>query len=161
MRDIKSILKYAYEVEKRGQNFYSENAKMMKNDSARKVFEELAKMEDEHKQYIRDYAKVFNIELENEENATQRHFEKRFEEVSPKTSLETDLGDLAALRLAYLIEHDLADFYRRAAEKVEEEKLKIVLERLAYWEDEHERMIKEEYDEIMQRAWADAEFYPF
>lgn len=159
--NLKNILKYAYEVELRGQRFYAESATAMKNEGARTVFLKLAQMEEDHQKYIRDFGEKIGVSFEEHKTNSEDYFEKRFEEISPKSSLQSDLGDLAALRLAYLIEHDLADFYRKAAAKTKDEYAVKMLEELAGWEDEHERMIREEYEEIMERSWAEAEFFPF
>lgn len=159
--EIKKILKYAYEVESRGQKFYCENSLVMKNQGAKMIFEKLAEMENEHKKYLIDFAIKKGIEIEEIEEGNVEHFEKRYAEVTPKSSMSSDLGDLAALRLAYLIEHDLADFYKKASSKTEDEDARKLLLELAYWEDEHERMIKEEYNEILERSWGDAGFFPF
>jgi rubrerythrin len=161
MNNINKILKYAFEVEKRGEMLYEENARMMKNEGARVVFEKLASMEAEHQRYIKNFANKLGITLEIEEENTEEHFEKRFNEVSQRSSLSSDLGDMAALRVAYLIEHDLAEFYRRAASKSEDEAVKKLLNELAAWEDEHERMIMEEHNEIRERSWGEAEYFPF
>lgn len=161
MSDLQNILKYAYEVEKRGEKLYIENAQEMKNEGARVVFEKLASMEAEHKRYIREFAVKVGVNLEVGEEDSIEHFEKRFNEVSPKSSLSSDLGDLAALRVAYLIEHDLSEFYRTAAAKADNEAAKKLLEDLAGWEDEHERMIREEYNEILEKSWGEAEYFPF
>lgn len=159
--DLKSALKYAYEVELRGQKFYAENANAMKNESSKNVFLKLAQMEEEHQKYIREFGEKIGMSFEEDKLNSQGYFENRLEEVSPKSSLQSDLGDLAALRLAYLIEHDLADFYRKASTKAEDENAVKILKDLAEWEDEHERMIREEYNEIMEKSWAEAEFFPF
>lgn len=161
MSKLQNILKYAYEVEKRGSDMYIENAQAMKNEGSRVVFEKLASMEVEHIRYIKEFAVKAGVDLEAGEENSIGHFEKRFSQISPKSSLSSDLGDLAALRVAYLIEHDLSEFYRTAAAKTENEAAKKLLEELAGWEDEHERMIREEYNEILEKSWGDAEYFPF
>jgi rubrerythrin len=161
MKSLENILRYAYAAEVNGEKLYEENALNMKNEGARVVFEKLVAMEEEHKRYIREFANKIGITLEVEDQGSKEHFEKRFNEVTPKSSLSSDLGDLAILRVAYLIEHDLADFYRRAASKTENADAKKLLEELAGWEEEHERMIREEYNEIQERNWGEAEYFPF
>lgn len=159
--DIKKILKYALEVEARGQSFYSVNASLMKNVSSKKIFQELSEMEAEHQRYIREYASTCGIEIEELEGNTHYHFERRYEELSPKESHASDLGDIAALRLAYLIEHDISEFYKKIGEKIEDKNTKKLLLELSEWEEEHERMITEQYNEIKERAWGDVGFFPF
>lgn len=159
--DMKKILQYAMAAELRGQMFYSSNADLMKNEGSKTVFNKLSQMEAEHQVYIKNYADKIGISLEEVNENDAQHFEKRFIETSPKGSFDSDLGDVAALRLAYLIEHDIAEFYKKAAERADDEASRKLLLELAGWEDEHEKMILEEYNEVKDRVWGDAGFSPF
>jgi len=57
--------------------------------------------------------------------------------------------DLSILRMAYLIERDLSEFYEMAAATMEGT-AKEALTMLAEWERGHERLFKELHDKIFQ-----------
>ena len=54
-------------------------------------------------------------------------------------------GELSALRIAYLIEHDAVNFYTRAAERMDDPIVKELFQTLAEWEREHRRVLEEAY----------------
>jgi rubrerythrin len=62
--------------------------------------------------------------------------------------------------MAYLIEHDFANFYENAAKKTDDLKVKDSLISLANWEKEHRDMLRELYDESMKQFWDDQGFVP-
>lgn len=57
--------------------------------------------------------------------------------------------DLPLLRMAYLIEHDFAQFYETAAAKAEGEAKK-VLTMLAQWERDREELFRKYHDQAFQ-----------
>ena len=59
------------------------------------------------------------------------------------------VADLPVLRMAYLIEHDLAEFYEMAAGKVVAD-AREVLKMLATWERGHERLFKKLHDKAFE-----------
>jgi len=59
------------------------------------------------------------------------------------------VADLPVLRMAYLIEHDLAEFYEMAASKVVAD-AREVLKMLAAWERGHERLFKNLHDKAFE-----------
>ena len=59
------------------------------------------------------------------------------------------MPDLPILRMAYLIEHDFAEFYEKAAAQAEGTAKK-VLTMLANWERGHEELFKQLHDKAFQ-----------
>lgn len=157
MKKYEQILKYAMQMELDGYNFFKEKAEKFNNPTTRKLFLDLADVEMEHFNFIKEqldeYLKTdsFNIESEGFNRDENNIFEAREKsEHIAETLKESDVPDLTVLRMAYLIERDYAEFYRKAAENADDEIAKALFNKLAEWEDGHERLFKSEYDRRMQ-----------
>ena len=59
------------------------------------------------------------------------------------------IPDVAVLRTAYLIEHDLSEFYEKAASQ-STGKAQAAFAQLATWERSHEAFFKELHDKVFQ-----------
>ena len=69
-------------------------------------------------------------------------------EMIEQTTVEAMVPDLPVLRMAFLIERDLAEFYSGQAARMADGAERDVLERLAGWAREHERLFKSLHDRI-------------
>lgn len=151
-----NILSYAMEMELEGNRFFLEKSKMFVNPTTKALFENLAKVELDHYNYVKNERERYLKDKEHftvDENILKRDendifYSRSQTENIDTTLLESDVPDLTVLRMAYLIERDYAQFYRDAIEQVEEENLKKLFETLAKWEDGHEKMFKKEYDRL-------------
>ncbi|KXG79002.1 ferritin-like domain-containing protein [Thermotalea metallivorans] len=119
-----SIIQYAMEMERNGQRFYTHFKDQVKGEKAKKVFEGLAKAEEEHYQILKEALE--NLLRENAwsqgdplplEQASIFELVKEEENLYP-SRLESDISDLAIMRMAYLIEHDFAEFYRKSLDRI-------------------------------------------
>ena len=52
--------------------------------------------------------------------------------------------------MAYLIEKDFKEYYTNAMENADDEGARKIFERLAKWEEGHEKLFKYEYDRRMK-----------
>ena len=149
------ILHFARQMELDGYNFFKEKAEIFKNPTTKELFLKLAEAEYEHFKYIEQeidsYSKSDNYQA-NEEFLNRDEssiFELREKSEHIDTTLnESDVPDLTVLRMAYLIERDFKEFYEESAKEVDEPEVKKLLEKLASWEDGHERLFKSEYDRM-------------
>lgn len=155
--DYSSILKYAMQMELEGYNFFKEKAEKFSNPTSKALFEELAEVEMEHyellKEQLDSYEKTKGFkDISKELDVNSREIFKKREksEHLNATLQESDIPDLTILRMAYLIEKDYAEFYRKAAERADDGRAKKIFEILAQWEDSHEKLFKEEYGRRMQ-----------
>ncbi len=71
-------------------------------------------------------------------------------EMLDQTVVESMVPDVTILRMAYLIERDLAEFYEMASSKVEGE-AREALDALAKWERGHEKLFKELHDRVYEQ----------
>lgn len=160
-------LAYAIEMEKEGERFYRNNIDRVQSAKVKKVFHELAEMEKEHHGIlISQYEAISSgkpwLELKKAESDQAGIFTHRStEENIPESELESPLGDIPVLRMAYLLENDLAEYYLKLSEKIEDQEGKAMLKTLSEWEIEHKNMLHAEYAELMESNWFDMGYSPF
>ncbi len=149
------ILEFARQMELDGYNFFKEKAEIFKSPATKELFLKLAEAEYEHFKYIEKEIESYkeSDEYEANEEFLNRDessiFELRGQSESIDTTLEqSNVPDLTVLRMAYLIERDFKEFYQESAEEVEDPEVKKLLEKLAAWEDGHEKLFKAEYDRM-------------
>ncbi len=125
--EIRKIFEYALQREREGKRFFEQNAGRLSHGAAVGVFQQLAKEEQKHIEFIKAQINAleggetpdaaFGAELEEEGFFSQR----ADTEMLDQTVIEAMVPDLAVLRMAYLIERDFAEFYEMAAARVEDE----------------------------------------
>ena len=149
--DVKKIYEYALQREREGYVFFSTNAEKVSHAAAAGVFRRLAEEEQQHIAYIEDLITGLDADpgaVEAPALQEDGWFEKRAEEeLLQQTIIESMIPDVAILRTAYLIERDLAEFYRGAAERVEGP-ARIALSNLADWEKTHEKLFGTLHDRV-------------
>ena len=153
--DIRKIYEYALQREHEGKRFFAENAGRLSHAAAVGTFEQLAAEEQKHIEFIQAQIDALETgetpdlalgaELEREGFFSQR----AESEMLDQTMVEAMVPDLPVLRMAYLIERDLAEFYEMAAAK-SEGKAQEVLTMLATWERGHERLFKHLHDQAFK-----------
>lgn len=156
MTSAKKIIRYAMEMELYGHNFYKENSKKNLSLQTKYIFEKLADVEYEHYEYLKNVLKSYQGEDIIDENIEVTKEDIIFEDVKNDQNLDKNLEesmipDMNVLRMAYLIEEDFREFYKNMAERVEDKKLKEILENFATWEDGHAKLFKDEYDTLMDQ----------
>lgn len=166
MSDVLNILAYAIKREEEGERFYQENLKRVKSQAAREVLESLVEMEKDHGELLKVRYKSLKEKGDwpplVEEIKADNIFKARLEaEKTTQVDLESDLSDITILRMAYLIENDLAEFYKKAADNIDDCEGKKLFQALADWEVEHKNALYKVYQEHFQYNWFDAGFSPF
>lgn len=166
MSDILNILAYAIKREEEGERFYKDNLKRVTSKETKAVMESLAEMEREHTELLQKRYKALKENGEwlpfTEDIKGVSIFQERFEaEKTTKADLESDLSDITILRMAYLIENDLAEFYKKAASDIEDPEGKRLFLALSNWEVEHKNTLYKLYQDHFHDNWFDAGFSPF
>lgn len=150
--NLQKIYEYALQREQEGYQFFQSNADKASHAAATGVFQKLADEELKHIRYIEhlmaepgDKTATSNAELEGDD-----WFEDRArKEFLNQTLIESMIPDVAVLRTAYLIEHDLSEFYEMAAAK-SEGKAQAAFTQLARWERGHEAFFRELHDKVFE-----------
>ena len=152
-----NILKYAMDREKEGQKFFEDNASRFSSPVSKALFEKLAGLEQEHYDFLKEQVDYYinnkSVKPLDEKilNRKENLFVKREDSEKIEMSLsQSDVPDLAIMRMAYLIEKDFAEYYKDAAEKAEDEDVKKLFTMLSNWELGHEKLFKDEYNRLME-----------
>lgn len=151
-----NILMYAAEMEKSGMQFFQEKSEQFENPTTKKLFADLAKVEQQHYDFIMhelkrysDNPSEFTVSEDVKTHDESTFFAQRDQaEQLDVTLAESQVPDLNVLRMAYLIERDFKEFYEEAVDLVEEQELKSLFQMLSRWEYGHERLFKAEYDRL-------------
>lgn len=150
--NVRHILEYALQREREGFRFFSDKAASAAHASVRAAFERLAAEERAHIAFVERQISRLGGEAPASEPGDEAGFfsARAASEMIDQTTLEAMVPDLPVLRMAWLIERDLAQYYGDAAARAEGD-ARLALEKLAAWEREHERFFKELHD----RAFAE------
>jgi rubrerythrin len=155
MMDIRKIYEYALSREFEGKRFFEDNASRLQEAAAVSAFQQLAGEEQKHIEFIQsqiDYlntGQVANVEYGVKFEQAGFFSQRAQSEIIDQSVAQAMVPDLPVLRMAYLIEHDFAEFYENAAEQVDGE-AKQVLTMLSHWEHGHERLFKHFYDRAFE-----------
>lgn len=152
--DVRKVFEYALDREREGVAFFSRHAARARHAAVAGMFAKLADEEKAHVQYIeRLIADLTGTPAPANESLLideDRSFfdDRAASEMIEQTTVEAMVPDLPVLRMAFLIERDLAEFYSGQAARMADGAERDVLERLAGWEREHERLFKSLHDRI-------------
>jgi rubrerythrin len=154
--DILKIYEYALRREHEGRDFFQSHAGKAGHAAAMGVFQQLAAEEEKHITFIQGLIAALETHgaeglKVGEEMDKAGFFSQRAEaEMMDQTLIEAMVPDLPALRTAYLIERDIAEFYETSAQGVDDEMAKKSLQMLARWERQHEKLFKGMHDKAFE-----------
>lgn len=160
-----AALQVAIQTEIDGYNFYTRFAAQTEDPEARAMFERLAQDEVMHLELLRNTQAMLEDSGEWTEylgvpspppTGAPIFSRKRVEE-----NVVAYTSDLSALRLAYLIEKDAADFYRRAAQETDDPNGKRIYLDLARMEEGHLALLQGEYEYLRAQFQMAMGFAPF
>jgi rubrerythrin len=160
-----AALQMGIQTEIDGHNFYQSFAQRTSDPNARRMFERLARDEVMHLELLRnskamleesgEWAEYKGVEIEDLAGAPIFSRERIQQNLAGHTS------DLSALRLAYLIEKDAVDFYRRAAEQTDDANGRRMFQDLAEMEKGHLNLLEGEYQFLLDQFHTTMGFAPF
>ena len=167
MESALKALAYAIEMEKEGEHFYRSNMDRVQSPRVKMVFQELADMEKEHynlllEQYrsLSEGGEWKDLKAIAQEQA-DKFIERENQEKITKSELESSLGDISVIRMAYLLENDLAEYYLKLSIETEDRKGREMLKTLSEWEIVHRNMLQAEYKDLMEDNWFDSGYAPY
>jgi len=169
VRKAVGALTMAVRIEQNGYRFYRRAADETNDPKAKALFEGLAEDEVEHECILKR-----RLEALEQEGVWTPVAEDEWPAAGPRAGeepvfaperLDREVRDytseLSALRMAYLIEKNAVEFYRKAARETEDPVGKTMYEELAEWEREHQRILETEYGFLADRFKLDMGFAPF
>ena len=155
-----TALKTAIEIEIQGYDNFKRFAEQTNNDAGKRVFTQLAKDEERHREILEEQ---LNKLVEGKPWEEVEIPQSVVEEVAPQirekaieTKGESAVGELDALNTALDLEKKASAFFRAQADLIEIAEAKSLFLRLAEWEDTHYDIIKAEIDNINHTGfWLD------
>jgi rubrerythrin len=160
-----AALQMAIQTELDGYSFYQKFARQTEDPGARAMFERLAQDEVMHLELLRNtkamleesgqWAEYQGAALEPVKGAPIFSRQRVEQNVMAYTS------DLSALRMAYLIEKDAVDFYRRAAQETADPDVKRMFLDLVRMEQSHLDLLEGEYNFLRGQFQNTMGFAPF
>ena len=154
--DVRKIYEYALQREYEGRSFFRQNAERFGHAAAAGSFQQLAEEEQKHVEFIQgliddlDEGGTAGLAMGQQLDAEGFFWQRADTEMLDQTVIESMVPDLPVLRMAYLIERDLAEFYEMAAERTTDPAAKESLSMLAKWERGHERLFKGMHDKAFE-----------
>jgi len=150
--DVRKVLQYALEREREGHAFFDGHARKAGHAAVVGIFERLAREELAHIRFIEGLLAGKTGGAAEATGAIEDDGDSFFSaraasEMIEQTTAEAMVPDLPALRMAFLIERDLVEFYSAQAKKADGEARK-ALEMLADWERGHETLFKTLHDRV-------------
>jgi rubrerythrin len=160
------ILKEAILLERRGKAFYSTVAGQTKSASARKIFEMMAKEEDDHIAFLSRQFK--NYEATGEFLENEQYEEDPNEEIAMQVLTEEIMDEItaasfeaAAISSAMDFETRAVKIYSERAEAATDKNEKELYAMLAEWEKGHHKWLHKMNEELKEQVWNDNNFWPF
>lgn len=150
--DVRRVFDYALDREREGYAFFSDHAATAKHAAVAGVFKKLAAEEQGHIHYIESLiaglASGTPLAAPALDDQDRRFFNDRaVSEMIEQTTSEAMVPDLPVLRMACLIERDLAEYYANLAPQFTGP-VHDALAKLAGWEREHETLFKSIHDRV-------------
>lgn len=151
------ILKQAILNETEGYEFYRLYASKATAKPAKEAFEQIAREELRHIEYLKALGRGESLDLSAEDDAASPEV-FQFE---PNAMPEELSMAISAMRIAMKLEADAMDFYRKAAEESEHAEAKNLYAKLVDWEKEHYEWFRREYESLKEIWWAANQYEPF
>jgi rubrerythrin len=148
MSDVQEAIKLAIQTEKNAMNFYELGAKQMKNQDAKKLFEQLAKEEREHASHFYKAYRGTDLGSFDDFMATPPQNESTWISSINKV-ISSDFSEQKALELAMEKETNLEKALTETASKITDASVREVFELNAKETHNHYLTIEAEYARIM------------
>jgi rubrerythrin len=169
MESAAKILEFAMKMELEARDFYLDSLEKVVQAETRQLVANLAEWEKGHYDFLlkqkesieRNKSWDTAAELPLEETAGSHIISSKKTGTQAEPPIGELTGDMGVLRMAMAIETDFRNFYRNAANNVDDEKGRKILEMLSEWEGGHQQVINEQYSALHRDFMAEMGFEPF
>ncbi len=167
MRENKAltILKNAILLEKRGKAFYEKVGKAASNKPVKAFFQMMAQEEARHIDMLSEQFKAYQLHGKFDSTCFSGKSEDKIasEVFTPALSQKIDAAsfEAAAISAAMSMEEAALGLYRDRALKSKDKTEKAVYRWLEKWEASHLEMLSRLDQELKEKIWNDAAFWPF
>jgi rubrerythrin len=166
MKKVTEGLKKAMQTEHEGHHFYMMAAQSTKDHKGREVFEQLAKEERDHADYLKAQYKSLietgrpndKLKLGKPADLTGRNpiFSEQI-----RSRLQEAHFEMTALAVGIQLELTAIQFYSEQAAQTDDVVAKTFYLELAEWETGHYRALLAEQENLKEDYWAGSGFAPF
>lgn len=163
---LDKVIWRALMAEREGHSFYVMAALTTRDPKGREVFEQLARDEMSHIQFLRTHFEAVHtsgtlatgVVLDNPSplNPTSPIFSDEIKSRIHEAHLE-----MTALAIGMQLELDSIAYYRRQASEATGSDVRSIFSRLAEWEDEHYRALFNQHEQLKDQYWRESGFQPF
>jgi rubrerythrin len=162
-------LDVAVQIEKSGRNFYRRAAATASDGGGRVLFAFLADSESNHLQSLKAHRQSLSRDARRSPSQAAEETRRTPVEEGLPLYLRLSLGEIATtyvrdllyLRIGLMIEDAAEAFYARAAERSERKEDKSLYQKLLGMEEEHHRILEEEYSGLARHFSRVLGFEPF
>lgn len=163
------VVDLAIQTEKDGREFYLGAAQKTRDPQGKTLFASLAEDELDHLRLLEAQREALTKEKRwlphtaQPQEARPAEFKGApiFSREALDQGVNTYTSELSALRMAYLIEKDAVAFYSRAASETDDPGGKALYEYLVGMENDHQRILEQEYGALSKQFWTSMGFEPF
>ena len=163
---LAEALRQAAMAEREGHSFYMMAAATTRDPKGKTVFEQLAREEMDHLNFLRTHYDAV-LQTGRLSPAAKLQSPIQFEPTSPifsdsfKSRISEAHYEMTALSVGIQLESDAIDFYQRQAAAADSNDVQVLFEQLAKWEQGHYRALLTQQEELKSSYWSDAGFSPF
>ncbi len=158
------ILKKAILLEQQGMNFYGRIAEQTKSDSVRNIFTIMAEEEKKHREALsaqfQRYQKEGSFSFEGSLGSPNEFADKVLSD-KIKSEIDAAAYEAASISAAIGMEKQAIELYSSRAEDADDPEEKKLYEELASWEKTHVTFLNNIYNDLLEDAWYDNNFWPF
>jgi rubrerythrin len=158
------ILKKAILLEEQGMNFYGRIAEQTKSEAVRNIFSIMADEEKKHKEALsaqyRRYQKDGSFRMEGSLGSPNEFADNVLTE-KIKSEINAAAYEAASISAAIGMEKQAIELYSGRAEEAEDPEEQKIYRELANWEKTHVTFLNNIYNDLLEDAWYDANFWPF
>jgi rubrerythrin len=158
------ILKKAILLEQQGMNFYGNIAEHSKSEAVRNIFTIMAEEEKKHMDALSHQYKRYQNEgtfSMDSSLGTPNEFSDDVLNEKIKSEINAAAYEAASISAAIHMEQKAIELYSSRAQEAEESDEKKLYQELADWEKTHVTFLNNIYNDLLEDAWYDSNFWPF
>lgn len=164
-QQLLEALAKAIQAEVEGYHFYKMAASTTADAHGKQVFEDLAREEQQHAEWLRAQYRSLDehdsLDAEAEFGAAIHDPQSPIFSESLKARAATAHFEMTALSVGVQLEADAQKHYKMMAELADDDEVKALFRRLADWESGHYHTLLAQLDALKEDYWAANRFAPF
>lgn len=162
---VVEVLKKAILLEQQGMNFYGQVAEQTKSEAVRNIFSIMAGEEKKHMEALTEQYKRYEADGKFSLGESLGNPDPEFADEVLSNRIKKEINaaayEAASISAAIGMEKQAIDLYSGRAEEAEDPDEKEIYRKLANWENTHVSFLNSIYNDMLEDAWYDSNFWPF